>query len=203
MTIRGNVGPRMRMLRKQSGMSVRALAARAGITPAMISCVENGKASPSLVTLEKVLSALGTELVAFFGAEQKAPRGPVFPRESMRLVADDERSCKILFPKTGVIGVEMMDEIIQRGTRKPAFVKLTCDIAGYLLSGLLTLEVKGDGATELRPGDAFYIPAGQEHRGFSKGKEPTRLITVLTTKRSPLARGKRADDTPGAGRARG
>lgn len=181
--IHGNVGQRIRLLRKRSGMSVRALAARAAITPAMISCVENGKASPSIVTLEKVLSALGTELAAFFGVEQKAPAGPLFPRESMRLVADDERSYTLIFPRTDEIGVEMTDEIMQAGRGKPPFETQTIDMAGYVLSGLLALDLKGARSRTLRPGDAFYVRAGVEHRGYAAANEPVRLITVYTPPR--------------------
>ena len=31
----------------------------------------------------------------------------------------------------------------------------------------------------MRPGDAFYIPKGEEHRGFAADDEPVRLITIV------------------------
>lgn len=76
--INGNMGMGVRMLRQRSGMTLRALAKRAGVTPGMISCVENGKASPSMVTLEKILIALNTSFSAFFGATQKLRTGDAF-----------------------------------------------------------------------------------------------------------------------------
>ena len=38
----------------------------------MISCIERGKNSPSITTLQKILGALGTDLAAFFAARSQA-----------------------------------------------------------------------------------------------------------------------------------
>jgi transcriptional regulator with XRE-family HTH domain len=176
-TANGNVGYRLRLLRQRGGIGLRELAQRAQVTPAMVSYVEHGKASPSVVTLEKLLGALGTDLAAFFGAEQPAPDGPVFPRETMRLIADDERSYTLVFPRAGGIGVEVLDELLKPGRPRRDFETLPCDVGGYVITGELTLEIGSRPPRRLRPGDAFYVPAGVCHRGFATGREPTRLMS--------------------------
>jgi len=173
----GSAGRRLRMLRQRTGISLRALAEQAAITPAMISCIENGKASPSVVTLEKLLAALGTDLAAFFGAEQPIPEGPVLFREKMRLIADAERSYTLVLPRAAGFGMEVLDELLQAGRPPPDFQTLPGGVAGYVISGSLKLEIEGRPAQTLRPGDAFYVPAGVSHRGFSAGPGATRLIT--------------------------
>ena len=183
------IGQRLRLLRQRHGLSVRALANRAGITAAMVSYVERDLAAPSLVTLEKLLTALGTDLAAFFGAEQTAPDGPVFPRESMRMVTDPERSYTLLFPKADGIHLEMQDELLRPMKRKPAFESFDRDVAGYVLAGQLALDVKGQKLQELRPGDAFYLPAGTIHRGWAAGPDAVRLVTVL---RPPMPTGPKS-----------
>lgn len=193
---RSQVGQRLRLLRQQMGVSARALAQQAGITPAMVSYIENGKSSPSVVTLEKLLAALHTNLADFFGAARPAPTGPVYPRESMQLIADAERAYTLIFPPGAGIGVELLDEALQPGQPRPAFETLKCDVAGYVLSGSLTLEVQGEALRELRPGDAFYVPAGVTHRGFATGAAPVRLITAS------LAPQRHAPRKPWVGRAR-
>jgi HTH-type transcriptional regulator, repressor for puuD len=169
---------RIQMLRKRCGLSIRQLAALAGVTPGIISCIERGKNSPSIATLQKILSALGTDLAAFFTGEKAGPEGPLFLREHMRAISDGDRTYTIVFTKRPGIRIEALDEHYRFSRRRPPFETLKCDVAGYVLSGSLMLEVKNQPKRTLRPGDAFYIPKGQVHRGFNASKEPARLITV-------------------------
>ncbi len=172
------VARRIQMLRKRCGLSIRQLGGLAGVTPAIISCIERGKNSPSIVTLQKILTALGTDLAAFFAEDQKRQDGPVFPREHMRAISDGDRTYTIVFRKQPGVGVEMFDETIRPSKRRPPFETLKCDVAGYVLSGNLVVELKTAGKRVLRPGDAFYIPKGKEHRGFAAADEPVRLVTM-------------------------
>ena len=71
----------------------------------------------------------------------------------------------------------MFDEQIAPSRRRPPFETLGCDVGGYVLSGDLTLEMRGRKKETLRPGDAFYVPRGCEHRGFAATEETVRLIT--------------------------
>ncbi len=185
MSINGNIGVRLRLLRRRTGISLRALAERAGIAPAMVSYIENGKTSPSVVTLEKILGVLRISLADFFGAERAAEDGPVFTREGMRLVADDERSYTVVFPSRPDIGLAFLDELLQPGIPAPEFETQPADLAGYVLSGELILEIRGETPVTLRPGDAFYVPAGISHRGFADETGVVRLITATVS--SPIA----------------
>ena len=56
------VGQRLRDLRATRGLSLRALAEASGVTASALSQIENGKNSPSVSTLKKILTALGTTL---------------------------------------------------------------------------------------------------------------------------------------------
>ncbi len=173
-----DVGHRVQLLRKRCGLSIRQLAVSAKVTPGIISCIERGKSSPSITTLQKILSALGTDLATFFSEGPKEDPGPIFLRQRMRTISDEHRSYTILFPKRRGIAVEMFDEQIAISKRRPPFEKLKCDVAGYILSGALVLEIQGkEKHPTLRPGDAFYIPRGCVHRGYA-AEEPVRLVTV-------------------------
>ena len=61
-----NVGGRIRQLRLGLGMSVRALAAKTGFSPSLISQAENGQVTPSIGSLERIAMALGVSLGKFF-----------------------------------------------------------------------------------------------------------------------------------------
>jgi uncharacterized cupin superfamily protein len=63
-------------------MSVRTLAANAGFSPSFISQVENGQASPSINSLERIANCLGVTLGEFFNALE--PRAAAVTRVSER-----------------------------------------------------------------------------------------------------------------------
>jgi transcriptional regulator with XRE-family HTH domain len=172
------VGLRIQALRRRFGLSIRQLADKAGLSAAMLSYIERGQASPSLATLQKLLAALGTDLAGFFAEKDAHGEGPVFTREQMRIVSDPERTYTILLSKRPGVQLEMFDEHIRPSKRKPEFEKLNCDVAGYVLSGSLVLDVKGEEKRTLRTGDAFYVTKGTTHRGYALGGEEARLITV-------------------------
>jgi transcriptional regulator with XRE-family HTH domain len=172
-----DIGHRVQLLRKRCRLSIRQLAQQAQVTPAIISCIERGKTSPSITMLQKILSALGSDLAAFFAEPSEGEAGPVFLRQRMQTVSDAERSYTIIFPRRPGICLEMFDEQITPGQTPPPFETLKCDMAGYILSGVLALEIEGQDQQLLRPGDAFYIPRGCAHRGLATN-EPVRLVTV-------------------------
>jgi transcriptional regulator with XRE-family HTH domain len=178
-----SVGERLRVLRTRCGLSARELGRRAGVTAAMISCVERERNSPSVATLQKILAALGSDLASFFSAGGEPAAGPVYRREAMRVVGDADRRYTLVFPRRKGLGVEMLDEQIRPSKRKPAFETLSCAVAGYVLAGTLVLELAGEGPRRVRPGDGFYVPAGIRHRGWADGAEGVRLITVCTPPR--------------------
>lgn len=62
------VGAWVRRLRIDQGMSLRALASRTDFSPSFISQVENGVVSPSIASMEKITSALGSSLSECFAA---------------------------------------------------------------------------------------------------------------------------------------
>lgn len=72
-----DVGSRLRNLRTVFALSQRELARRAGMTNASLSMIEQGKVSPSLSTLEKILRAVPFSLQAFF-SEEPITTTPVF-----------------------------------------------------------------------------------------------------------------------------
>lgn len=53
------IGDELKRLRIARGLSLRATAARAGVTPAMLSEIENGKRDARFTTIERVADALG------------------------------------------------------------------------------------------------------------------------------------------------
>ena len=58
---------------------------------------------------------------------------------------------------------------------------------GYVERGHIRLEVKGQAARELGPGESFMVPRGAVHRSVLLGNEPVKLVNSWTVdKGAPL-----------------
>src|ERR1700720_3979526 len=77
------VGTRLRNLRQIHGLSQRELAKRAGVTNGMISLIEQGRVSPSVSSLTKVLDGLPMTLADFFTLDLAAPPQAFYPRAAL------------------------------------------------------------------------------------------------------------------------
>lgn len=68
------VAARIKSLRESKGLSLRALADAAGVSPAALSQIELNQTSPSVATLEKLAYGLRVPIAAFFadGGEERA-----------------------------------------------------------------------------------------------------------------------------------
>ena len=63
------------ILREKSGLTARGLAARAGVGKSQLSKYENGRESPKLETLARLLGALNVEPLAYFYLMRRLHRG--------------------------------------------------------------------------------------------------------------------------------
>ncbi len=61
-----DIGDKLRKLRKRGGLSLRDLAARANVSASLLSQIENGKVTPSVMSLYSIAEALKTPVSAFF-----------------------------------------------------------------------------------------------------------------------------------------
>ena len=71
-TLERALGHQIRMLRRERGPSVSDLGAAAGISPGMISKMENGQISPSLASINAVADALNVPITALFSAFEES-----------------------------------------------------------------------------------------------------------------------------------
>jgi len=176
-----DTGQRLRELRQELGLSLRACAGRAGVAVSFLSKVEAGRASPTLMTLQKILESLDTDLGTFFRAKA-APRASrtVFPRRAMKLVQDRERKWWVAFPRRHDIRMNLTYEEYQPKTRTVESEEHVTDLCGFVIEGELTIQT-GAGKPEVaRPGDAFYLKAGMTHVAINRGSTPLRIVAVQT-----------------------
>jgi transcriptional regulator with XRE-family HTH domain len=78
-----DVGGRLRQLREERNLSLRALAEKSGLAINTLSLIENGKSSPSVSTLQQLAVALQTPITTFFETET--------PKSNIAYVRRDRR----------------------------------------------------------------------------------------------------------------
>lgn len=67
-------GDRLRMIRKKKGLSLRALASKAGLSASYLSDLERGtRGAPTAPVLERLADALGVSVDALLGRENPSP----------------------------------------------------------------------------------------------------------------------------------
>jgi XRE family transcriptional regulator, regulator of sulfur utilization len=96
------VGEHVRHLRDQAGLSLRDLGKASGFSASLLSQLENGLVSPSIHSMERISSALGVTLAAFFFAVGDGNGGGGVTR------AKDRRRMASSWSKAGIEGLSSM-----------------------------------------------------------------------------------------------
>lgn len=174
------IGAKLKALRARRELSMRELAARAGVAVSFISKIESGKTSPTIMTLQKILEALNVEVVEFFSDEPQALPADsiVFKRRDMKTLQGDDREWSYAFPALSDIGVVMTFEEFQPKTRVGEWERHNEDVCGYVISGEMTLEIRDRGVFKARKGDAFYLKAGTDHLARNDTERLLKIIFV-------------------------
>jgi transcriptional regulator with XRE-family HTH domain len=174
-----NVGQRLRELRLERNLSIRALAERSGLNVNTFSLIENNKASPSVSTLQQIAQALQVPISAFFEikhgdnkvAYQKngeRPHVPFAHGEVWDLGAGMPRQgAEPLMITLNARADSGQNPIVHTGRE---FV--------YCLEGSVAYVV-GEETYQLDPGDSLLFEAYLPHRWQNLNETPSRLLLVV------------------------
>jgi transcriptional regulator with XRE-family HTH domain len=176
-----DVGKRLRALREERGVSMRALARRSTLSANALSMIERGLTSPSVSTLTKLANALEVPITAFFRPEPD--RSPIVFRKS------NERS-RVLFQNGSWEGLggelfsgrveAFMLTLEKGGTSGPYGMVHTGHEFVYCIDGTLEYEIEGQ-AYNLESGDNLIFAAQMLHRWRNIGEKTTRAIIVISS----------------------
>lgn len=177
--IQKKLGTRLRELRMQLGISIRALAARTGFSPSFISQLEADAVSPSIASLERITAELGVSLGQLFSSMETDPRVVVRAAdrnshhsawsrctvEALNDLTSGRRLSGMLvtFQPEGMSGKELSPG------RQEAIA--------IVLAGSLALEIDGE-MIDAGVGDAVYLSEGAAFRWHNPGAEEAQLLMV-------------------------
>jgi transcriptional regulator with XRE-family HTH domain len=173
------VGDVLKRAREARGLSLRTLASRAGFSPSFLSQVENGQASPSIASLEKIVAEVGLTLAGLFEASHpavphvvRAESRPGFhsswsrARVESLAPTDERRSLEAIAVTLAPTG--------SSGKHNSAHA---ADQFVFVLTGALVLFL-GEDRVDLNAGDSVLIPRKTLHRFHNEQSVPAQVLLV-------------------------
>lgn len=187
---RPSLGEALRARRREERISIRVLAERVGVSPSLVSQIENGKVNPSVDTLVALVTSLGLSLDELF-LDVPAKSGEPLPQPGGTGIVREERRPQIELA-TGVVwnrltptheqGVDFLYVVYEVGGASCApgsYMRHHGREYGLILSGRLGAAV-GFESFELGPGDSIVFNADTPHRLWTIGDEPcTATWTII------------------------
>jgi transcriptional regulator with XRE-family HTH domain len=174
-----SVGARVRELREQRNLSLRALAEMCNVSPNTVSLIERGLSSPSIDTLQHLASGLGVSIAAFFEKGEPPARLVLTPSANR---------AKSRVPGTTIehLGSGLADHAFASFliTMEPGTTTNTAPIQHsgaewvYCLEGFVEYEVEGR-EYRLASGDNLLFDASLPHRWRNPGPVQAQMLLIL------------------------
>lgn len=188
MDINEQIARRITQLRDERGVSIEDLAARSGVSRAMLYRVENGKSSPTAVILNKIATGLGVLLPTLLGpgsyreaALQK--RNPVASKRAQTEWQDPETGYRrrTLTPATAGQPMHLSEIRFPAGARvtfENAYGAIQVHQQIWMLSGVMDLRL-GKELTHLAAGDCMAMTLDQPISFHNPGKTEARYLVAV------------------------
>ena len=171
------IGEKIRMLRLKRNLTQEELADRCELSKSFISQLENDYTSPSIETLEDIVTALGTTLKWFFSDDKEEKT--VFNSEDFFEKRYDDSVWTWLVPNS------------QKNEMEPIKLELAPHAAldkdmphegeefGFVMSGSVVLHI-GKKEFVARKGDAFYYESNKVHYLENRTAETAVVLWVAS-----------------------
>lgn len=161
-------------------MTLRQVAAAAGVTESFLSQVERDVASPSIATLRRIATALGHSIGELL--DEASPHGQLVRAGERRVVTYPGLAARDEFLTHGANGrLQAIYSVIEPGggTGAEAYAHESDEEFLVVLDGRLDLWV-GDEEYRLEAGDAIRYSSRVPHRNQNPGPDPARVLFVIT-----------------------
>ena len=159
-TVASALGGRLRAVRLERGLSLRAVAAAAQVSPSLLSQIERGEASPSLVSLVAIADALVVRPGVLLEDDTAAyeTTSPVV-RRNQRRVIDDELCRREYLMHLDDPLLEVAELIVAPGGQsRPRLARHSGRDYGVVMTGEIVVEFEGRSET-LKRGDYIAFDA--------------------------------------------
>ena len=189
--ISGGLGQRLRQSREQTGISVRELARRVGVSPSLISQIERDLVMPSVGTLFSMANELRLVVDDLFRSADSPATGRNAPRDVVAGPVQRPEGRQVIKLAAGA----RWERLTAMADPEVDFLYVVYDVGGascdadqmfrhegkeyaYLLSGHLGVQI-GFETYELGPGDSMSFDSQMPHRLWNMGRQPAVAIWAV------------------------
>lgn len=180
MTAASSIGLTLLKFRKEKSLTLQQLAEEVGLSAAYLSQIENDKASPSINTLRHLARALGIRLVDFFEDELINDPVVMIPDQWTKvLIPGWQSDTRRMVHHIGTKRMEPFFTTIPPGGKSKKSYAHPGEEFVFVIEGVLTIMIGGK-SYEAGPMCSFYFSSALPHSWINKGKNPVRLIWVVS-----------------------
>ncbi|PHS85910.1 transcriptional regulator [Aeromonas dhakensis] len=175
-----SMGERLAATRRRLGLSQRRVADLSGLTHGAICMIEQDKVSPSVASLQKLLSVYELPLSRFFAEEEVASTPSVVIRaEQLIELGSQGVSMKLVHNGNNRRQLGFMLETYAPGTDTGGQVTHLGEEVGTVLEGSVILTVAGQ-TYQLSAGDSYVIDTGEPHSFSNPSGQVCRIVSAHT-----------------------
>ncbi|WP_136248624.1 cupin domain-containing protein [Halomonas borealis] len=179
-----DVGARLRALRNLRDISQRELAKRCGVTHSSLSLIEQGKVSPSVSSLKKILDAIPMSVGDFFTMDLESRDQVFYSADELADVGTGDVIYKLVGGNRAARALNFMVETYPSGADTGReMIAHQGEEAGVMLEGEIEITI-GAETRVLGPGEAYYFDTNVPHRFRNVGDVACRLISCATPART-------------------
>ena len=172
------IGARIRAIRKQHNLTIRALANRCQISPNTLSLIENDRTSPSIRTLGQLSQGLDVSISTFLEPEHPE-QGVVYQRQGQRAITRFANgTIENLGDGLPPLGAEpILVTLDTHPTTSPDVSHAGREFV-YCIEGSIACIIAGN-RYPLAVGDSLLFDAGVPHRWENTYSQPSRLLVLF------------------------
>jgi len=177
------IGRQVRAFRREQALTITELARGAGVSPGMLSKIENGQTSPSLSTLNSLAMALNVPVTALF-REYEEERDAVFVKAGQGLTIERRgtragHQYQLLghSPEGNVVVEPYLITLSEESDVFPLFQHDGREFL-YILEGEVDYR-HANRVYELKPGDSLFFQADAPHGPERLRRLPIRFLSII------------------------
>ncbi|HHW91886.1 MAG TPA: cupin domain-containing protein [Firmicutes bacterium] len=175
-----DLGVRIRSIRKLKKMTIKEVAAQAGVTIGLISQIERNLANPSVKSLRKIAEVLGVPIATLF-SQQPQRTGPVVRKEEWKVLGSPETGVtyNLLTPDFNR-AIELVYGVYEPGAVTGEFLFVHAgEECCHILEGEMKLTL-GETTYLLSEGDTISFKAMTPHKIENAGNTLLRALWAIT-----------------------
>ena len=174
-------GQKVRMIRKEKGLTLSEMAERTERSVSLLSQIENGNVSPSFSSMQTIAHVLGVPLGQIIAGETASEESDIYHHieASARKVLTTQGGVQHQLLTRGLpLSFEFSVIEVPPGASTGEFsYSHEGEESGLLLEGELNVEINGQ-VHPMKPGDSVTMKSNFPHRLSNPGKKTARAVWV-------------------------